>query len=102
MNIRIKATQIELTEEIKNHIQTKMDMLEKFLGDMPVITCDFEVGLTSGHHQKGEIYRAEANLNLGHEVLHIEKTETELFKAIEKVKDHLAEMIKRYKEKLRD
>ena len=101
MNIQIKSTKIELTEELKNFIQEKMDMLEKFLGAIPVINCDFEVELTTHHHNKGAIYRAEANLNLPGELLRIEKTEENINKAIEKVKDHLAEAIKKYKDKLR-
>lgn len=99
MKINIKATQIELTPEIKEYVQEKIDMLEKYLGSVQVINCDVEVGLTSAHHNKGEIYRAEINLEVPGELLRIEKTEKELFKAIDKVKDHMTRSIKRYKEK---
>ena len=101
MQINIKSTKIELTPEIKDYIQKKMDMLEKYLGEIKVISAHFEAEKTTRHHQKGEIYRAEANLDLPGELLRVEKTEKELFKAIDKVKDHLAEAIKKYKEKKR-
>jgi len=99
MNIRIKATKIELTEEIKDYVQEKMDMLEKYLGDFPVINADFEVEKTTNHHQKGEIYRAEFNLSVPGELLRVEKTEVDIFRAIDNVKDHMEIVIKKYKEK---
>ncbi|MEI6379063.1 MAG: ribosome-associated translation inhibitor RaiA [Candidatus Falkowbacteria bacterium] len=102
MNIDIKATNLELTPALKNYIQEKMDMLDKYLGDTPLIHAHFEVELTTKHHVKGEIFRAEANLNLPHDMLRIEKTEKDMYKAIDKVKDHLKEMIVKYKEKLVD
>ena len=99
MQIKIKATNIELTPEIKNYIQEKMDMLSKYLGSVQVINFNFEVELTTKHHNKGEIYRAEANIMVQGNLLRVEKTEKELFKAIDKVKDHLVRSITRYKEK---
>lgn len=99
MNVKIKATKIKLTPEIKDYVQEKMDMLEKYLGSVAVINCDVEVGMIVGGQNKGKIYRAEANIRVPGEILRVEKTEKELFKAIDKVKDHLARSIRRYKEK---
>ena len=99
MQIKIKATNIELTSEIKDYVQEKMDMLDKYLGNIQVINCDVEVGMAVGGQNRGKIYRAEANLNVPGDLLRVEKTEKDLFKAIDKVKDHLTRSIKRYKEK---
>jgi len=99
MNIRIKATKIELTENIKDYVQEKMDMLEKYLGNIQILNCDVEVGMSVGGQQKGQIYRAEVNLSVPGKLLRVEKTEKDLFKAIDKVKDHLEIIIKKYKEK---
>lgn len=99
MKINIKATQIELTPEIKKYVQEKMDMLDKYLGKIPVLNCDVEVGMAVGGQNSGKIYRAEVNLELPGEMLRVEKSEKELFKAVDKVKDHLARSIRRYKEK---
>jgi len=52
-----------------------------------------------GGQNSGKIYRCEVNLELPGTLLRVEKTEKELFKAIDKVKDHLSVMIKRHKEK---
>ncbi len=99
MKINIKATKIKLSPEIKDYIQRKMDMLDKYLGNFPAINCDVEISLAVKGQNKGEIYRAEVNLELPHELLRIEKTEKELKKAVDKVKDHLARAIIKYKEK---
>ncbi len=102
MQIRLKATNLELTEAIRNYFQTKIDMVEKYLGDVPVINCDVEIEKAVGGQHKGEIFRAEVNLQVPHDLLRVEKTEEDLYKAIDKVKDHLELVIKKYKEKLQD
>jgi len=102
MQINIKATNIELTPEIKDYVQEKMDMLEKYLGSVQVINADFEVAMTTRHHNKGKIYQAEANIEVPGDLLRVEKTEKDLYKAIDKVKDHLMYSIVRYKEKMID
>ncbi|MCK5510107.1 ribosome-associated translation inhibitor RaiA [Candidatus Parcubacteria bacterium] len=102
MQINIKATKIELNDAIRGYIQEKMDMLEKYLGSVAVINCDVEVAMDVNSQQKGEIFRAEVNLNLPGKLIRVEKTEKDLYKAIDKVKDHLIRSIKRYKEKRAD
>lgn len=99
MQVNIKATKIDISDKTKDYIEEKMNMLEKYLGDTPVINCDFEVGLATGSHNKGKIYRAEVNLRVPGNLLRVEKTEKDLSKAIDKVKDHLARSIRRYKDK---
>ncbi|MDD4995538.1 MAG: ribosome-associated translation inhibitor RaiA [Patescibacteria group bacterium] len=92
MNItRIKGTNMELTDNIKDYIIDKIGGLEKFWDK--IIDADVEVGLDSMHHQSGEIYRCEVNMRVPGDVLRVEKTEKDLYKAIDKVKDHLREMI---------
>lgn len=99
MKIRLKGTNLELTESIKDYVQTKMDLTKKYLGRVQVINCDFEVEKSLPGQNKGDIFRAEVNLQVPGELLRIEKTEKDLYKAIDKVKDHLEMSIKKYKEK---
>lgn len=101
MKLRIKSTKLELTEALENYIQEKMDMLEKYLGDIPVINADFEVERVASSHHKGDIFRAEANLQVPGDLLRVEKSEEDMYKAIDKVKGHLEIIIKKYKEKKR-
>lgn len=102
MKTTIKSTKLEVTAAIKKYIESKMDMVEKYLGDIKTINCDFEIEKSVGGQHKGEIFRAEVTLQVPRQVLRIEKTEKDLYKAIDKVKDHLELVIKKYKEKLVD
>lgn len=99
MQLNIKATNLELTDNLRDYIQKKMNMLEKYFGKLKVIGVRVEIGRTTNHHLKGEIYSAEVNLSLGSDLLRVKKTEKDLFKAIDKVKDHLELAIKKYKDK---
>ena len=99
MKIDIKATKLELSKEIKDYIQKKVDMLERYLGNIKVINCHVEVGLAVGGQTSGQIYRAEINLDLPGELLRVDRTAQDIFKALDKTKDHMVDQIKKYKEK---
>ncbi len=102
MNLNIKATGLDLTPAIKEYAQKKMDKLEKYLGNFKVMSAKLEMEKTTRHHVKGEIFRAEANLVVNGDLLRVEKTEKDIFKAIDKVKDHMELMIRKYKDKILD
>ena len=102
MQIHIKSTRLEMTDAIRDYFQDKMDMVEKCLGDLKVINCDVEIEKVVGGQHKGDIYRAEVNLQVPRELLRVEKTEEDLYKAIDKVKNDLELIIKKHKEKIRD
>lgn len=103
MNIKIKSTRLEMTGAIRQYIEEKMAAVEKYLGTkVKALNCDFEIEKAVGGQNKGDIFRAEVNLQVPHEVLRVEKTEKDLYKAIDKVKDHLELAIKKHKEKLLD
>jgi ribosomal subunit interface protein len=99
MKITIRTKNIENYAKLEEYVQEKMDMLEKYLGSVKPIICDVMLEKAVGNQMNGEIYRAEANLELPGELLRVEKTEKDIHKAIDKVKDHMAEAIKRYKGK---
>lgn len=102
MNIQLRQTKVELNQKDKDYIEAKFNMLEKYLGNVPVISCSVEVGMNSNHHQKGDIYFTKVNLKLKGDLLRVEKKEESLLKSVDKVKDHLAESIKKYKDKKRE
>lgn len=103
MDIRIKATKLELTPAIRDYAESKIGKLEKYLGSKVKVTnCDLEIEKTTDRQRKGEIFRVEVNLEVPREILRVEKTEKDLYKAIDKVQDHLEQVISKYKEKLID
>ena len=99
MEMRIKATKVELSEDLKSYAEKKMSMLNKYLGDTEIINLDLELEHVLSKRNSGDNYRAEVNLFLPGETLRVDKTEKTFNKAIDKVKDHLVLMIKKYKEK---
>ncbi|NQU84099.1 MAG: HPF/RaiA family ribosome-associated protein, partial [Parcubacteria group bacterium] len=50
------------------------------------------------HHQKGDVFRAEADIRLAGKVLRVEATESDLKMAIVRVKDELQRQLNKYKD----
>lgn len=101
MKIKLKGTGVQITEAVRKYVQEKIDMLDKFLGNIAVLNCDVELAKSVGGQNKGQIFRTEVNLQVPGNVLRVEKTETDLYKAIDNVKGHLEGVIIKYKEKVR-
>lgn len=99
MEIRIKTSKIELTDDLKFYVEKKINMLKKYLGNIQVTNCDVELEHALSKQNQGKTYRAEVNLAVPGTILRVDKTEKTLNKAIDKVKDHLVLVIKKYKEK---
>lgn len=98
MKIQTKASRMELTPAIREYVENKMNMLDKYLGNLEVMNCDVEVSLEGKQHS-GDIFKCSINLQVPGDVLRIEKTESDLYKAIDKAKDHMEQIIIKYKEK---
>ena len=99
MTINIRGTGIELTEAIKSYAEEKMGHLTKFFDNIQHIAID--VGLRSNHHNKGDVYYAEVNMSIPGHLVRVVKEEQNLYKAIDKVKDHLKVELEKVKEKMR-
>ncbi len=93
MNINLKASGFKLTPAIRENVSTKLKSVEKLISKL-----DFEVSKTTRHHQKGNVFRAEANLNLPKKLIRAEAVEEDLTAAIDKVKSILTLSVKKYKE----
>ena len=101
MKIDIKGINLELTEAIKDYVNEKIGGLEKFYDKILVARVD--VGLTTKHHQKGNIFRAEVNLEVPQKHnLRAEAEREDLYMAINEVKDELQRQIKKFKDKMRN
>jgi putative sigma-54 modulation protein len=98
MTINITHRGIELTEAIRDYTQEKMESLEKYGKQIRLI--DVEVGKTSLHHHKGDVFLCEATIHLedGHQI-RLEREAEDLYKAIEKVRDHARNELAEHKEK---
>lgn len=97
MPVPLKATNIELTPAIQEYVEERVAALQKYYPH--IISVRAEVELTTRHHHKGDIFRAELNVRVPGQLLRVEKTTSNLYKAIDKAKDHMAEELRRFKGK---
>jgi ribosomal subunit interface protein len=110
MKINIRSKDIELNDALRIFIEEKIGSLKRFIVKIDdssekgraVIEVNFEVERTTKHHNKGDVYRAEANFILDGKYLRADATSTNLKKAIAIVKDELQRLIKRDKTKKKD
>ncbi|MDQ5971395.1 MAG: putative sigma-54 modulation protein [Patescibacteria group bacterium] len=61
MNINIKATNIELTDAIREYVEKKVESVSKFLNNSNV-QVQVEVAKTTNHHKNGEVFKAEIDI----------------------------------------
>jgi ribosomal subunit interface protein len=108
MRIIIKATNIKLTQGLRNFIKEKIGELEKFLEDLlkkedifdgrkPRTEAFVEVGKPSKHHRKGNVFYAECQIPLPGGGVRSEAQKEDLRLAICEVKDELQRLLKKYK-----
>jgi len=98
MKINIKATNIELTLAISAYAEKKIRTLKKFL-DVPDAVAQVEVGKSTKHHKSGEVFRAEVHLVAPGMDLYAVSDQSDLYAAIDLVKDELIEKLTREKGK---
>lgn len=98
MRLTIKGTKYELSDEVKRYIEERIGGLEKFLPkiDPSSVLCRVEVSMTTKHHRKGDIFRAEINLDILGDVWRAEAMSDDIYAAIDEARDELKrEMIER-------
>ena len=104
MNIdKIKATNIEMTDAIRTYVEEKINHLAPMLERFGEATCiAVEVGKTTQHHHKGDIFRCEINVSClpGKKMIRVEEVEDDLYKAIVAAKRVLEREIKEFRDKL--
>ena len=99
MVINIQANGMELTDAIRQYAEEKVKSLTKFFDNIQ--QADIDVGMESNHHKKGKVYYAEMNLHIPSKVVRMRKDAVDLYKAIDKVKDHLKVELEKIKGKMR-
>jgi ribosomal subunit interface protein len=112
MKINIKATNIELNDSLRFWVQEKIGELEKFLGafgpedliagEKEKVEIWVEIGKTTKHHLKGDVFRAEVQFHLPKKSIRAEAINADLRTAINEAKDELQREIKQYKGKRLD
>lgn len=99
MKINIKATNIELTPAISEYVNKKISVLEKYIERGREVVAEVEVGRSTKHHKTGDIFRAEAHISGGGLDLYVASEQSDLYAAIDVVKDELSEALTHQKGK---
>ena len=100
MNINIQTKNMQLTPAIREYIEKKLFQIEKkLIKENSVAHCDVEVGKTTKHHMKGEVFRAEFNLSVDGKYYRTESTQENLYAAIDDAKDELQRTVRSNKNK---
>lgn len=95
MNINIKATNIDLTDSLRNYVHSKLEALGKIIDDTENINIFIEIGRESNHHNKGDdVYMSEVRLRFSGKDYYVKKTEADLHAAIDTMKDDIVRDVK--------
>jgi|SRR3989338_1431230 len=97
MTITIKGTNLDLTPALKQYATEKVLNIEKFLPS--IVLAELELERTTRHHQKGLVWRAEANLHAPQHLFRAEAFGEDIYKAIDALKKELKHAIGSLKEK---
>ena len=97
MIINIRAIGMDLTDAIRQYCEEKFQSLEKYTPE--ILHADIVVGKETAHHHTGAILKCSATVQIPGEVLKVEREEEDLYKAIDKVRDHLRETLAQHKER---
>ncbi len=103
MQIKIKTTNIELTDVISSYVEEKLQSVEKFMvpheEEEPVMYV--EVGKTTKHHNSGDILRAEVTMTVRGKQFRAVSEKSDLYAAIDDMKDELIRELNSYKNRER-
>lgn len=89
MRVQIKATNIALTDSVRDYVDKRLGSLEKFFVDNPDTLVNVEVGKESLHHKAGAVYMAEVHIILAGEEYYAKSEGEDLNSAIDDVKDEI-------------
>jgi len=97
---KIKSTNMELTDAISDFVASRVQSLEKFVDqDDTSVSVDIEVGKTTEHHNKGNVFMAEFNFQMGGKNFRAVDENEDLYAAVDVVKEQMAKELRRYKGK---
>lgn len=100
MIVTVQTRGMEDSPAVREYAEEKFMSLEKFFDGIEKATIT--AGMISHHHQKGKVYFAEVTLDLPKKYsIHVEKQAEDLYKAIDKVKDHCKVELEKMKNKIR-
>ena len=96
MNKQLFSKNTEITEPLRVYIEERLDHQEHFNSEILAARVDIS---RDQHHNKGDIFRVEVNLNLRGKLLRVVETCPDAREAIDLVHDKLARQLRELKNK---
>ena len=97
--IEIIGTNMELTEAIRSYVEEKLGTLVKMTEKYSPCDVAVDVGKTSTHHAKGDVWKAELMLTIPGGTLRAESVKDDLYAAIDDANDELKRQLVERKER---
>jgi putative sigma-54 modulation protein len=94
MQLSVTGHHIEITEALRNYVGAKLAKLERHFDHLTDIHCVLTVEKLQ--------HKAEATVHVGGGTLHAEQVELNMYAAIDILVDKLDRQVKKHKEKLTD
>ena len=91
MNFNIRGSKLEVTEAIKNYIETKLSKLDKYFKDADELTANILI------KKHGISEKIEVTIPIKKMILRSEESDKDLYAAIDKVADKLERQIRKNK-----
>ena len=100
MKYKIKATGINLSGDINDYLDKRLQSIEKLIDiNNPTLLVEVELGRTTRHHQSGDFFRAEINLSIDGRSFRAVSEKESLDSAIDEIRDEMANVLRSYKGK---
>lgn len=96
MAIHLYGHNLEITPELRTHVEREIDSLVKFMDQALWEKVKVELGMTSKGQKQGSIFRAEINLPVPGKLLRAEATAENLHTAINEAKELMERHLRRY------
>lgn len=96
MNIKIKTTNLHLSEPIKQYVEDKIGGLTKHQSDLQLARIELEMRLEKHTSKK---FRAEATIDAPHKVYRAESREVDIYAAVDTLIPKLLHQLEREKTK---
>jgi ribosomal subunit interface protein len=96
MQLNIESQHIDMTDALRGYATEKAESLAKYAD---IVKLDVELGRVTSHQNKGDVFFCGMHVFVAGHDFFVKKEEEDIYKAIDKVKDHLKNEITTWKDK---
>ncbi len=99
MHITITGVHLEITEAIREYVNTRMSSLNKYSHNDNGAKVSVELTKTTAHHSHGDVFQVEVHAHIRGTSVNVKAVRDDLYSAIDEVRDMLARELTEEKDK---